>query len=323
MRRLLPLACLFAALACDSPRRSGGTHTPTATESHADASAERDAAAEDAAKPDAAREGMDAEAATDAEPVSGDDSGPFFFDAIVSPDVGFIFPDASAPDAGFVFPDASAPADAGFIFPDASAPADAGFVFPDASAPADAGSIFPDASAPPPPDAGTPRDAGFVSDAGTPSCSQDVDCPSGRCHPLYRQCVPAGQKLDCESCTQSSECGLPTDHCLHVSFAGGASENICAQGCSTDGDCVRGYRCSVAGHCYPLAGSIRPHTCASLHDAFAQKSCSTSVDLCGLPTLDDGTCMLGLNCTIGCNVEDDCPTGLHCADYIVAKYCVP
>jgi len=324
MRLLFPL-CLLALFACDGPRRAGG-HSPSSTEVDAsrndrgalsDSGADNDGAAPGDAGTEDAREPLDGGA------LGGD---AFFFDANALADA------EEHVDAGFTPPDAGfTPSDAGFTPSDAGfTPSDAGFTPSDAGfTPPDAGFTLPDAGFTPPdagftpPDAGTPRDAGFVGDAGTSACAIDSDCPSGRCHPLYRQCVPAGQRLDCATCGASSECGLPTDHCLHVTFGGSAaSEDVCLQGCRGNSDCTRGYECSLNGHCYPIPGSLRPHTCASMRDTLAATPCSTSADLCGLPTLDDGTCMLGLNCTIGCDSDAHCPIGTSCTDYIVAKYCV-
>ena len=284
--RLLVSLCLLALFACDGPRRAGG-HSPSGSEVDASRS-DRGSISDAAEQSDAGTDGGEADAFDDG---GAQEADAFFFDANALADAEERF------DAGFTPPDAGfTPPDAGFT------PPDAGFT---------------------PPDAGAPRDAGFVGDAGTSACALDQDCPSGRCHPLYRQCVPLGQRLDCATCGASSECGLPTDHCLHVSFAGSsATEDVCLQGCRGNSDCTRGYECSLSGHCYPIPGSIRPHTCAAMRDTLAATPCSTSSDLCGLQNLDDGTCMLGLNCTIGCDSDAHCPIGTSCTDYIVAKYCV-
>ncbi len=193
-------------------------------------------------------------------------------------------------------------------------PADA--LAPDASSAPDA--MAPDAFVPP------PVDGGVRGDAGTAACTSDAQCASGRCHPLYGQCVPQGQRPYCDTCTTDSECGLPGDHCLDVSAGGMFLERICAQACSAAADCPRGYTCSLGGHCYPISGSIRPHTCASLRDMLARESCNSfsGPDTCGIPGYDDGTCVPTLGCTVGCVNNSDCPERSTCTPYVVADYCV-
>jgi hypothetical protein len=228
--------------------------------------------------------------------------------------------------------DAEPPFDAG-LPEDAGDPIDAGFfdsgVHPDAMVfdsgmPVDAG--FPDAGFPDTgvrPDAGFP-DSGVHPDAGTPACTQDSQCASGRCHPLYNQCVPTGRKLHCETCTSDAECGLGADHCLAVTIGGLPAETICGQGCNAHTDCPQGYECSLNNHCYPIPGSIRPHTCASLRDTLAVKACDPllSTDQCGLPTFDDGTCVLGIGCSVGCVSHTDCPSGTLCTSWFVGDFCL-
>jgi len=169
------------------------------------------------------------------------------------------------------------------------------------------------------------RDAGTPQDAGTPACTVDSQCASGRCHPLYGQCVPPGQKLSCESCSSDSECGLPTDHCMDVSTSGGMYlETACAQGCRATADCPRGYDCTLNGHCYPIAGSIRLHTCASLRDMLAGETCNSfgGPDTCGLTNYGDGTCVPTVGCTVGCVDDQGCPSLSTCTFVIVDSYCI-
>lgn len=242
--------------------------------------------------------GLDPDAAArDANPEdAGTESDAGFPDSGHDEDAGFF--DTGAPDTGL--PDTGTP-DAGF--PDVGSP-DAGF--PDAG--------FPDAGFP---------DTGVITDAGTPACTLDVQCASGRCHPLYNQCVPVGKKLHCESCTTDTECGLPTDHCLNVTIGGVSAETICAQGCAFDFDCPRGYECSLSNHCYPVQGTLRAHTCASLRDMLARKPCDPllNTDQCGLSHIEDGTCIPVLGCTIGCFDNADCPDDSSCNTWLVADYC--
>lgn len=274
--------------------------------------------------------GFDAGQSRDAEP--GLDLG---FDAGSDLDSG-PSPDASEPeDSGTVtdtgtFPDAepvdTGPPDTG-VHPDAAPidtglPTDAGFVdtgvHPDATIP-DTG-VHPDAAAP---DSGTTPDAGTVSDAGTAACTLDSQCASGRCHPLYGQCVPDTRKLHCETCTNDNECGMPADHCLSVTIGGVPAETICAQGCSQDSQCPRGYECSLSNHCYPIPGAIRVHTCAALRDTLAGRACDPflSTDQCGLATFDDATCVLGVGCSVGCVSNVQCPTGTTCNNWFVGDFC--
>ena len=150
-----------------------------------------------------------------------------------------------------------------------------------------------------------------------------VSAPAGGVT-LYGQCVPVGQRQLCETCATDAECGLPTDHCLTVSAGGTTLERICAQACRGATDCPRGYDCSLSGHCYPVPGSIRLHTCASLRDMYAREGCNSlsGPDTCGVAGYDDGTCVPTLGCSIGCDVESDCPPASTCTNYIVANYCV-
>lgn len=296
--RTLALAVLLScAIGCDAARRPAGPNVVVA----------RDGGRGDTGAADMG-------GALDAEP-SGDDGGAGLdarttgFDASVgdtSDGGGAVF-DAQPPPDAQVFVDAQVFADAQ-VFLDAQP-------LPDAQPPPDAQA--PDAQAPGP-------DGGQIQDAGTPACTSDAQCASGRCHPLYGQCVPVGQRLLCEPCATDAECGLPTDHCLTVSAGGTTLERICAQACRAAADCPRGYDCTLSGHCYPVAGSIRLHTCASLRDMYAREGCNSlsGPDTCGVAGYDDGTCVPTLGCSIGCDVETDCPPASTCTNYIVANYCV-
>lgn len=261
-----------------------------------------------------AQVGMDAGPAADTGPAA--DAGPTM-DSGIGQDTGpaedsGLHPDANLPDTGprdtGVHPDA-APIDTGVV-------PDAGFldtgVHPDAQIP-DSG-VHPDASVP---------DSGGVSDAGTVACTQDSQCSSGRCHPLYNQCVPNNRKLHCETCSNDTECGLDADHCLTVTIGGTPAETICAQGCSRDNQCPRGYECSLSNHCYPIPGAIRVHTCAALEDTLNQTSCDPflTVDQCGLSNFDDATCVLGLGCSVGCVSNVQCPSGTSCTNWFVGDFC--
>ena len=249
----------------------------------------------------------------------------------IHPDAGRVERDAGLPldggaphpDGGLAPKDAGPPADASgerdaFFANDADNAPDAFVPFPDAFVPSpDAFVPFPDAAVVDP-------DAGSV-DSGTAPCTSDGQCPGSRCHPLVRQCVPAGQKGPCEPCTSSTECGLAQDACLVYSSGGVDLEQVCAQACVSSAHCPRGYQCT-SGRCYPRTGSFRLHTCASLTDMLAGRSCSSAsgVDGCGVPNFDDGTCFVGLeSCVVGCTDSNDCPLGSTCFDYIVAKFCRP
>lgn len=205
---------------------------------------------------------------------------------------------------------------------DAEAPRDG--AQPDAqgrdAAAADA--LAPDALAPDAQPA--PADGGVRGDAGTAACTSDSQCASGRCHPLYGQCVPQGQRAYCDTCSNDSECGLPGDHCLDVSVGGMFLERICAQACNVSAECPRGYLCSLSNHCYPVSGAIRAHTCASLRDMLAGEACNSfgGPDTCGVPNYEDGTCVPTLGCTVGCVTTADCPERSVCSSFVVADYCV-
>lgn len=298
MRFWAPVAILALA-ACESPRRAGGPMNPG---TRSDASpAEKDAAQDNDG-------GMDAALHEDA-----GDADAFAFDAPTfdaqprdADPTDFGFRDAEPIDFGFRDAD---PIDFGFRDAD---PVDVGF--PPDLGPADLG-VWPDAAI---------GDAGLITDAGTPACTSDSQCASGRCHPLYSQCVPPSQLPQCANCTSHSQCGMPSDHCLDVSVGGTYLETICAQACRSATDCPRGYGCTLNGHCYPISGSIRAHTCWSLADMLASESCDPfgTVDACGVPTYDDGTCVPTLGCAVGCNTNADCPEGSTCSSFFVANYCV-
>jgi hypothetical protein len=92
----------------------------------------------------------------------------------------------------------------------------------------------------------TPGDAG-LSDAGTPSCTQDTDCVScangqlGRCEGPFSTCV-------CDQCMVDGDCGA-TGVCACNGQTFGWSHtlrgNVCVpSNCRVDGDCGLGGFCS-------------------------------------------------------------------------------
>jgi hypothetical protein len=118
---------------------------------------------------------------------------------------------------------------------------------------------------------------------------------------------------------------MPIDACLNITIGGTVRETICAQACRNNADCPRAYECSLNNFCYPIPGSIRPHTCASLADMLAGRTCDPlgMTDQCGLTNYDDGTCFPLLGCTVGCSSNTECPVGSTCTSYVVASYCAP
>lgn len=292
----------------------------------------------------------------DAAPI-GVDGG--FTEAGVAVDGGFVDTGAVALDTGAGHPDATVVADSGVVVDeDAASPAPDAMTFPDADLPppidaghagtSDAG--FIDTGAPVVVDAGSvdtgvavdtgvvmdatavadsgvvvPADAGFA-DAGTASCNSDTQCPSGRCHPVFHQCVPPRQSVECATCTDDSQCGLPGDECLRINVNNQTLEQVCGQRCNSNGDCRRGFSCQFNNQCYPIPGSLRPHTCASLRDMLASETCDPAsiMDTCGINGYADGTCLTIFNqCVVGCNTDNDCPMGSRCVSLVLASYCMP
>ena len=172
------------------------------------------------------------------------------------------------------------------------------------------------------PDAGRP-DSGRP-DAGTAACTVDAQCPSGLCHPVYRQCVPVGARSLCDTCTAESECGLPGDDCMVISAGAATLEQVCGRACNTNVDCPRGFTCQFGGQCYPKPGAIRDHTCHAVSDMLDREVCNpTGADTCGVPNFADGTCLVLFNvCTVGCDVQADCPTGSTCQVAVVGNFCI-
>jgi hypothetical protein len=257
------------------------------------------------------------------------DGGQGPFDSGLPPrDGGPPPPDAGFPerDAGFPEADAGFPIDLGFpSFPDA-APPDGGFDppdlgFVDAGFP-DSGVGFPDAS---PPDLGFP-DSGPRPDAGPlAGCASDADCPSRYCHPRLRQCAPVGAARLCEPCGTGTICGIGRDECRAITAGGSTIEQVCLSECAVNADCPRGYSCQFGGFCYPTPGAIRPHTCAAYRDTILGSTCDPAMaDVCGVRGFEDGTCVLALNqCSVGCDLDADCPTGTSCLVLpIVGGFCL-
>ncbi len=266
---------------------------------------------------DATLLGFDADPAPDANSPPPTDSG-----AVAPADSGVDTPHDSGvvtpADSGVVAADTGAiPVDAGFVDTGVVAPVDAGFAA-DADSPADSGVVIPA-------DSGVVADAGFA-DAGTSGCTDGNQCPSGLCHPVFRQCIPPGQKLSCATCANDNECGLPGDECLNVTANNQTLERVCGQRCSSSGDCPRGFSCQFNNQCYPIGGSIRVHTCASLRDMLSAETCDSAsiMDTCGIHGYADGTCLTVFNqCVVGCNTDFDCPHGSRCVNLFLASYCMP
>jgi hypothetical protein len=147
------------------------------------------------------------------------------------------------------------------------------------------------------------------------ACETGVLCPAGaHCATIDGSgpvCIP-DRDSECGACNVDGDCPNQGDRCA----TGTADEKYCAQDCSFDGVCPKGYECKApmggpAGVmlCSPPAGSACP--CAPNRDKAVHACSKTAMDITCTGT---ETCDASMGKYVGCDAGDPAPESCNTKD---------
>lgn len=166
---------------------------------------------------------------------------------------------------------------------------------------------------------------GSGTDCTMTGCPSGQECVDGACQAVV------GDGTVCAPCTDSSQCGGPSDYCLGYPDGSG----YCGRACGSDADCG-GDRCvgtSAGNQCIRVQGSSpscaggSPGGCTRDSDCAADQICSAGTCMArptggaglGEACTNDDACNSGLclagTCTQSCdwlNPSGSCPGGFYC-----------
>ena len=171
-----------------------------------------------------------------------------------------------------------------------------------------------------------PGEGGGPVDCTTTGCPGGQVCQSGTC------VADMGDGTLCSPCTDSAECGGPSDLCLQYPNGRG----YCGSSCGSSADCGAGGQCamtSAGGQCVRVEGgtpscTTAPAGCTSDAECASGETCNPDTGVClSVPSGDtplgdactaseecqSALCVDG-TCTRQCNDLDveSCPTNFYC-----------
>lgn len=177
------------------------------------------------------------------------------------------------------------------------------------------------------------------------NCVNDADCGTGSCLSCQnKQCLPkavAKAPKACLPCKAPADCGNTASNiCVRLEEG-----NRCAQLCTNDGCCPKGYRCADFGlqkACIPDTGKCPSVRCSNDSNCGPGEQCSggtcqpkpvnrdpktctacTSDSQCGGNSKCVGFKDNKARCLQPCVADNFCPTGFNCSSILGGRYCTP